>query len=110
LGEAVRDLQLDSRVRVLLGRAEEPGLREQIGASDWVSARAVAPLDRLVRWCLPMLVPGGRLLAMKGERAVAELAEHRATIRRMGARTAEVVRCGVGVVTPPVAVVVVERA
>ena len=39
-----------------------------------VTARAVAPLDKLARWCLPLLRPGGRLLAMKGSSAAEELA------------------------------------
>jgi len=39
-----------------------------------VTARAVAPMDRLLAWCWHLLLPGGRILAMKGERAGEELA------------------------------------
>ena len=39
-----------------------------------VTARAVAPLDRLAGWCLPLLRAGGLLLALKGTTAAEELA------------------------------------
>lgn len=42
---------------------------------DVVTARALAPLPRLVDWCLPLLRPGGELLAIRGEHAEAELAQ-----------------------------------
>ncbi len=54
LAEAVASLELGDRVRVIRGRAEEPGVLRAVGQADWVTARAVAPLDRLVRWCLPL--------------------------------------------------------
>jgi 16S rRNA (guanine527-N7)-methyltransferase len=63
----------------------------------------------LVGWCLPLLEPGGRLVALKGSRAANEVAEHRAVLARLGAAGVSVVECGVGVVDPPVTVVIVER-
>lgn len=44
------------------------------GKFDVVTARAVAPMDRLLAWSWHLLSPGGRILAMKGERASEELA------------------------------------
>ena len=61
---------------------------------DVVTARAVAPLERLAGWALPLLRPGGRLLALKGERADAELAESGGALRRAGASSARVVQVG----------------
>lgn len=52
---------------------------------DVVTARAVASLDRLVAWTVPLLRPGGRLLLLKGQRAVEELAAAEATLRALGA-------------------------
>ena len=43
-----------------------------------MTARAVAPLDRLASWCVPLLAPGGELLALKGAGAADEVAEHAA--------------------------------
>lgn len=97
LTEAVDRLRLDN-VEVLRGRAEE--MRGRLVA-DVVTARAVAPLDRLADWCLPLVRPGGTLLAMKGERAAQELAEAKATLRRLGAVRWEILELGAGMVQPP---------
>lgn len=108
LREAVAELGLADQVRVFRGRAEEASLRAEVGLSQWVTARAVAPLDRLGSWCLPLLSAGGYLLAMKGESAGEEAAEHAAALRRLGAGKVEVMSLddGVGGV---VRVVVVAR-
>jgi len=73
LAEVVADLGLGDRVEVVRGRAEEHA-RTHGGVYDVAVARAVAPLDRLAAWCLPLLRTGGRLLALKGDRADAEAA------------------------------------
>lgn len=67
-------------VTVHRARAEE--LRGVV-AVDVVTARAVAALPKLVRWCVPLLKPGGRMLAMKGRQAEAELAEAAAALRKL---------------------------
>ena len=74
---------------------------------DVVVARAVAPLDRLAGWALPLLHPGGRLLALKGERADSELAGAGAALKAAGASASEVVTVGSG--TTEARVVVVTR-
>lgn len=117
LTEAVTALALHDNVRVVHGRAEDAGVVSVVGAADWVTARAVAPLDRLTQWCLPLLRPGGVLLAVKGEAAQQELDTHQAAIRRHGGVSARVVCCGrptpgggPGLGLDPVSVVVVRRA
>ncbi|MEO3926420.1 16S rRNA (guanine(527)-N(7))-methyltransferase RsmG [Micromonosporaceae bacterium B7E4] len=77
--------------------------------ADVVTARAVAPLDRLAGWCLPLAVPGGRLLALKGASAAEEVAEHAETVRRLGGSAPVVRQAGLGVVDPPTTVVEVVR-
>jgi 16S rRNA (guanine527-N7)-methyltransferase len=101
LTECVRRLGLE-RVTVVRGRAEEGPIRRQLGGADVVTARAVAPLDKLAGWCLPLLRPGGLLLAMKGSTAAAELA---ATGPLPGAADALVTQAG----DPPATVIVVTR-
>lgn len=108
LTEARDRLRLPN-VTVLRGRAEEPAVRRELGGADVVTARAVAPLDRLAGWALPLLRPGGVLLAIKGDAAAAELDAARPVLARLGAGGAEVVRCGVGTVDPAATVVVVSR-
>lgn len=101
LEECVEALKLDN-VEVLRGRAEElKGKRE----FDVASARAVAPLDRLLTWAMPLLREGGELVAMKGERAAEELAEAEPRLKAVGALTAELVTVGHGKVEPPATLV-----
>jgi 16S rRNA (guanine527-N7)-methyltransferase len=109
LTEVVDELGLTGQVRVVRGRAEDAATVAAVGRAEWVTARAVAPLDRLVRWCLPLLAGGGSLLAIKGERGRAELVEFGPAIARLGAVAPEVVECGSGVIDPPTTVVIVKR-
>jgi 16S rRNA (guanine527-N7)-methyltransferase len=97
LDEVVADLGLAPRVTVVRGRAED-----HAGTYDVVTARAVAPLERLAGWCLPLLRPGGRLLAIKGARAAAEVAA-------APALRARVEQVGAGIVDPPTTVVTMTR-
>ncbi len=101
LEEAVARLGLTS-VEVRRGRAEDlhgsPGV-------DVVTARAVAPMDRLVRWCLPLARPGGSLLAMKGARAEQEMDAAGPVLRQLGATGWTVEVHGAGLVDPPVRLV-----
>jgi 16S rRNA (guanine527-N7)-methyltransferase len=90
LSEVIAELEL-SHVSVRRARAEE--LAGKLTA-DVVTARAVAPLDRLLRWGLPLLHTGGRLLAMKGEQAEAELAAARPGLRAAGGASVELVEVG----------------
>ncbi|MCL3817127.1 16S rRNA (guanine(527)-N(7))-methyltransferase RsmG [Aeromicrobium wangtongii] len=79
LEEAVTSLGLDN-VRVLRSRAED--VHETF---DVVTARAVAALDKLGRWCMPLVSPGGVLLALKGRSAADEIEAATPTLRRLGA-------------------------
>jgi 16S rRNA (guanine527-N7)-methyltransferase len=101
LSECVAELGLD-RVTVRRARAEEVAAEF---SADVVTARAVAPLERLLRWGLPLLRPGGELLAMKGERAGAELEAAEPVLRSFGVRTAEISQVGHGKVEPPTTIV-----
>ena len=109
LTETVEKLQLTGQVDVLRGRADDASIRAALDGSDWVAARAVAPLDRLVEWCLPLLAPGGTLLALKGIRAAAEVAEHRAALHRLGATEVQVRQVGIDAPAEPTWVVTVRR-
>jgi 16S rRNA (guanine527-N7)-methyltransferase len=77
--ELVRD-ELELDVEVCRARAEAIAPRH----FDVVTARAVAPLERLVDLCLPLLAPGGTILALKGQSAAEELAVARPALRRAG--------------------------
>ncbi|MBE6474602.1 MAG: 16S rRNA (guanine(527)-N(7))-methyltransferase RsmG [Actinomyces succiniciruminis] len=76
LDDVVAQLDLDN-VTVQRARAEE--LRAKY---DAVTARAVANLSNLVRLTSPLLRPGASLLALKGARAEAEVADAKYVIKR----------------------------
>ena len=90
LQECVDELGL-ANARVCRGRAEDVAGRLAV---DVVTARAVAPLDRLARLALGLLRPGGLVLAIKGARAAEELAASRESLRALGVRESEVVVAG----------------
>ena len=62
-----------SRWRVVRGRAEDRAVLGAVGKVDVVTARAVAPLPRLVGWCRGLMRPGAQLVALVGARALEEL-------------------------------------
>jgi 16S rRNA (guanine527-N7)-methyltransferase len=107
LEEVVGALDLTDRVSVTRGRAEE--LAGKLPPADVVTARAVAPLDRLAAWCLPLAAVGGRLLALKGSSAAEEVATHQAAITRLGGADPVVHRCGAGLLDEPTTIVEVVR-
>ncbi|MEO6821592.1 MAG: 16S rRNA (guanine(527)-N(7))-methyltransferase RsmG [Candidatus Nanopelagicales bacterium] len=117
LQEAVVALGVADRVEVVRARAEElprpfladPDEGAAAGSATVVTARAVAPLDRLVAWTLALVPLGGELLALKGENAEAEARSALGAIAALGGGAPEVVRCGVGVVEPATTVVRIER-
>ena len=83
---AVEELGLGGRVTVVRGRAEE-----QKRHVDVVTCRAVAPLEKLLRWSANAFLPDGMLVALKGDTAADEV---RATAKELDRRrmVAEVVQ------------------
>lgn len=101
--------ELGLPVEVVRGRAEDDAVRRGIGEMDAAVSRAVAGLDRLTKWSLPLLRHGGHMIAIKGERAREEVHKHRRVMTALGAVDVRVVRCGVNYLYPPVTVVVARR-
>ena len=79
LNEAVEELGLGDRVTVLRSRAED--IRQHF---DVVICRAVAPLERLLKWTIPLFVPGGMLAALKGKSAEDEIRAAGNVLRNAG--------------------------
>ncbi len=79
LEEVVADLALVN-VRVLRARAEDVD-----ETFDVVTARAVAALEKLAKWCMPLVRDGGVLLALKGQSAADEVKDAKRTLGRLGA-------------------------
>ncbi|MET7291745.1 16S rRNA (guanine(527)-N(7))-methyltransferase RsmG [Streptomyces griseoloalbus] len=105
LTEVVELLGLD-HVTVVRGRAEE--VMGTLPPVHVVTARAVAPLDRLATWGIPLLRPYGEMLALKGDTAEEELKSAATALSKLGAVATSIVHVGDGVVDPMSTVVRVE--
>ncbi|WP_058235023.1 16S rRNA (guanine(527)-N(7))-methyltransferase RsmG [Devriesea agamarum] len=103
LTEVVQDLGLDVEVR----RARAETLHGELDA-DIVTARAVAALDKLSKWCLPLVRDGGSLIALKGSSAAREVEDAQRVITACGGGAPQIVELGVGDVPNPTTVVVVQ--
>jgi 16S rRNA (guanine527-N7)-methyltransferase len=105
LTEVVELLGLD-HVTVLRGRAEE--VMGKLPPVHVVTARAVAPLDRLAAWGVPLLRPYGEMLALKGDTAEEELKSAATALSKLGAVETSIMHVGEGIVDPLSTVVRVE--
>ena len=76
---AVEGLGVGERVRVERLRAEDCD-----ETFDVVTCRAVAPLEKLLKWTTPMFFPGGELLALKGAGAEEEIEAARKRLGKCG--------------------------
>ena len=85
LTEAVAKLGLGN-VNVLASRAEEAGAPDAATREsfDVAIARAVATMDWLAEWCLPLVKKGGKMLAMKGPKVNDELPVAKKAIQLCG--------------------------
>ncbi|MBB2925223.1 16S rRNA (guanine(527)-N(7))-methyltransferase RsmG [Cellulomonas cellasea] len=86
LSEVVSELGLPNAT-VTRARAED--VHGSLTAAA-VTARAVAPLDRLYRWAFPLLASGGVLVALKGARASDEVQAAEKAGRRLGGGQASI--------------------
>ena len=70
-----------------------------------VTSRAVAPLERLLGWSMPLVAPTGALVAMKGQSVHEEIASAQDFLTTWRCGAPEVFEVGTGVVDPPTTVV-----
>ena len=97
LSSTVADLGLDN-VTVHRGRAEE---FVGVIAAPWVTARAVARIAKLARWCVPLLDGRGTVVAMKGRSAQEELDADRRDLTKLGLVDATISQHGASVLDEP---------
>ncbi len=101
LDEVVAELGLD-HVTVVRARAEDLHGAETY---DVVTSRAVAPLERLLGWSMPLVAPTGALVAMKGQSVRQEIVDAQEFLARWRCGEPEVFEVGIGLVDPPSTVV-----
>ena len=79
--------KLEVPARMLHARAEDAGQNPQYREQfDIATARAVANLNTLAEYCLPLVKVGGLFLALKGAAGEEELAAAAGAITRLGGR------------------------
>ena len=101
LDEVVEELGL-SHVTVRRGRAKDLH-GEQV--FDVVTSRAVAPLEKLLGWSMPLVAPTGATVAMKGRTVHDEIVAAAGFLLNWRCGPPEVSDVGLGVVDPPTTVV-----
>lgn len=104
LSEVVTELGLADRVHVVRSRAED-----MTGSFEVVTARAVARLDQLVSWAMPLAQTGGWLVALKGASAADEVVQARRAISRAGGGEPRVALYGIGILSTPTTAVLIQR-
>jgi 16S rRNA (guanine527-N7)-methyltransferase len=97
------------RWRVVRGRAEERSVAKAVGPVDVVTARAVAPLPRLVGWCRGLMRPGTQLVALVGASALAGLPALVPELEAAGMRDVHARAVGAGLGDAATTVVVMTR-
>lgn len=105
LNEVATELEL-ANVTIIRGRAEDLGDKVKGVA---VTARAVAPLGKLLTWARPLLLPGGELVALKGANAPNEIPSP-AELARNGWAAAQIIQAQPLPTVAPTTVVQVRRA
>lgn len=101
LSEVVGDLGLEN-VEVIRSRADAlHGAR----GFDVVTSRAVAPLARLLEWSMPLVVPTGAVVAMKGSSVASEIEAAAVTLRKWHCAEPTVHRLGENVLESTTTVV-----
>lgn len=86
LHHVVASLELGN-VTVHRGRVEHIHHKRHF---DVVTARAVAAIDKLARWTMPLLKADGRLVLLKGRRAAEELAAAKKVLNELGIVSSQV--------------------
>ncbi|WP_240645747.1 16S rRNA (guanine(527)-N(7))-methyltransferase RsmG [Georgenia sp. SYP-B2076] len=86
LADVVDEVDLDN---VVLHHARAEELHKK-ATFDVVTARAVAAMDKLARWSVPLVRPGGALVALKGRRAAEEVEEAKYVLKKLGIVATEV--------------------
>lgn len=97
LDEVVEALGLEN-VEVVRGRADAlHGTR----TFDLVTSRAVAPLERLLEWSMPLVAPAGELLALKGSSVGEEIEAAQAVLEKYRCDDPVVIELGGEVLESP---------
>lgn len=98
--QTVSELELKN-VRVRRARAEE--VHDEV--FDVITARALAALPKLLRLAVPLTKQGGRILSLKGQKAVDEMNEAQRIYKKLGIQGSVIRYAGSAILAEPTLVV-----
>lgn len=75
----------------LCDRVENLQLKNNRKSFDYVTTRAVAPLDTILKYAIPNLKSGGYFVAYKSKRALDELKDAERTIKLLGVKMVDII-------------------
>nr|WP_149360760.1 16S rRNA (guanine(527)-N(7))-methyltransferase RsmG [Lolliginicoccus suaedae] len=109
--EFLQEFQQESglAIEIVRGRADEAHVLKQAGGADVATSRAVAPLLKLLRWSLPLVRPGGEVIAIKGASVHDEIARDSKGFRKLGVAEVTVEQCGADILATPTTVVRIRK-
>lgn len=97
-------------IKIVRGRADDANVLKDAGGADIATSRAVAPLLKLLRWSLPLVRPGGEVIAIKGSSVHDEIARDAKGFKKLGVVDVTVEQCGADILETPTTVVRIRKA
>jgi 16S rRNA (guanine527-N7)-methyltransferase len=98
-------------IQVIQARAEDVGQRPEHRESyDWAVARAVAKLNVLSEYLLPLVKVGGAMLALKGESGPAEAQSAEKAMKLLGGKLRQLIPVNLPGIVDDRYLVIVEKA
>ena len=92
LDEVINLLELKN-IKTLHGRAEDYGINKEFRQKyDYVTSRAVAPLNYLLEYMLPFIKVGGTCICMKGSNIEEELLQAKNALTKLGGKILQTVK------------------
>ena len=111
LRDAAEIMGIADGINFIHSRAEDCGLSmEHREKYDTVVSRAVANLRTLSEWCLPLVKPGGYMLALKGPLAEDELNDAQEAIKVLGGEVCDVFSVDIPFTTLNHKIIVIKKA
>lgn len=75
----------------ICGRVENIDKKNYPEKYDYITTRAVAPIDLILKYAVPNLKPGGQFIAYKSKNALNELKDAQKTIKRLGIKMTDII-------------------
>ena len=88
--ELKSDLELDNLFPIC-DRVENLQLKNNRKAYDYVTTRAVAPLETILKYAIPNLKVGGHFIAYKSKKALSEIKDAERTAKLLGVKMLDII-------------------